>query len=88
MKTADVAILLQRGRERSPDAKPRIISDNGPQFVARDVRAFVRESGITHLRPSPYGPQANGKIERLHKTLKATTIRPRAPDPSTRPFPW
>ena len=65
MKTADVAILLQRGRERSPDAKPRIISDNGPQFVARDVRAFVRESGITHLRPAPYGPQANGKIERL-----------------------
>jgi len=51
MKTADVAILLQRGRERSPDAKPRIISDNGPQFFARDVRAFVRESGITHLRP-------------------------------------
>lgn len=79
MKTADVETILQRARERFPDARPRVISDNGPQFVARDFRAFVRECGMTHVRTSPYYPQSNGKIERLHKTLKATTIRPRAP---------
>lgn len=79
MKSADVETILQRAREKFPEARPRIISDNGPQFIARDFRAFVRESGMTHVRTSPYYPQSNGKIERLHKTLKVTTIRPRAP---------
>lgn len=79
MKTADVETIIQRARERFPAAKPRIISDNGPQFIARDFRNFVRESGMTHVRTSPYYPQSNGKIERLHKTLKVTTIRPRSP---------
>jgi transposase InsO family protein len=79
MKTADVETILQRAREKFPGARPRIISDNGPQFIARDFRTFVRESGMTHVRTSPYYPQSNGKIERLHKTLKVTTIRPRSP---------
>jgi transposase InsO family protein len=79
MRTADVETILQRAREKFPAARPRIISDNGPQFIARDFRTFVRESGMTHVRTSPYYPQSNGKIERLHKTLKVTTIRPRSP---------
>lgn len=79
MKTADVETILQRGREKFPGVTPRIISDNGPQFIARDFREFVRQSGMTHVRTSPYYPQSNGKIERLHKTLKVTTIRPRTP---------
>lgn len=35
---------------------------------------------MTHVRTSPYYPQSNGKIERWHKTLKTTTIRPKAPE--------
>lgn len=53
--------------------------DNGPQFIARDFRSFVRLTGMTHVRTSPYYPQSNGKIERWNKTLKHTTIRPHAP---------
>ena len=34
MKEADVETIIQRGRELYPDARPRIISDNGPQFIA------------------------------------------------------
>lgn len=79
MKEADVELVIQRGLEKYPEAKPRIISDNGPQFIARDFRSFVRLCGITHVRTSPYYPQSNGKIERWHRTLKRTTIRPKAP---------
>jgi|GEM_PF-6436607 len=39
----------------------------------------VRVAGMTHVRNSLYYPQANGKIERLHKTLKQNAIRPAAP---------
>jgi len=32
MKESDVELILQRAREKPPDARPRVISDNGPQF--------------------------------------------------------
>jgi putative transposase len=80
MKEVDVETILQRAREKVPDACPRIISDNGPQFVARDFKTFIRMAGMTHVRTSPYYPQSNGKIERLHGTIKSTTIRPAQPE--------
>ncbi len=79
MREADVEIILQRARERVPEASPRVISDNGPQFIARDFKEFIRISGMTHVRISPHYPQSNGKIERWHKSLKQECIRPRTP---------
>ena len=79
MTEAEVEIVLQRAMEKYPAARPRIISDNGPQFIARDFKTFVREAGMTHVRTAPYYPQSNGKLERVNKTIKAETIRPHAP---------
>jgi transposase InsO family protein len=79
MRESEVELVLQRARELQPDAKPRIISDNGPQFIARDFKDFIRVSGMTHVRISPHYPQSNGKIERWHKTLKSDAIRVRPP---------
>jgi len=79
MTETEVEIILQRAREKFPQARPRIISDNGPQFVARDFKHFIRNCGMTHVRTSPYYPQSNGKIERWHKTLKGDCIRPKTP---------
>jgi putative transposase len=79
MKEVDIETILQRAREQYPHTTPRIITDNGPQFIAADFRKFIRLSGMTHVKTSPYYPQSNGKIERWHRTLKATTIRPLAP---------
>jgi hypothetical protein len=82
-----VETILQRAREQFPDAHPRIISDNGPQFIAKDFKEFIRVAGMTHVRTSPYYPQSNGKIERWHKTLKGDCIRvqvPLSPDDARR----
>ena len=62
-----------------PGVQPRIISDNGPQFIAKDFKEFIRIAGMTHVRTSPYYPQSNGKLERYHKTIKGDAIRPAAP---------
>lgn len=75
MTETDVECIVQRAREAFPDAKPRIISDNGPQFIAKDFKEFIRVAGMTHVRTAPYYPQSNGKIERWHKTLKEDAIR-------------
>ena len=79
MLEREVEIIIQRAREKFPDATPRIISDNGPQFIARDFKEFIRISGMTHVRTSPYYPQSNGKLERFHKTIKGECIRPKTP---------
>jgi putative transposase len=79
MKEEEIELIIQRARERCPKATPRIISDNGPQFVAKDFKEFIRICGMTHVRTSPYYPQSNGKIERFHRTIKGDCLRPETP---------
>ena len=62
-----------------PGARPRIISDNGPQFIAREFKEFIRICGMTHVRTSPYYPQSNGKIQAWHRSIKSECIRPGTP---------
>jgi transposase InsO family protein len=79
MEESDVETIIQRAHETFPNAKPRIISDNGPQFIAKDFKEFIRQAGMTHVKTSPYYPQSNGKLERWHKTLKGDCIRVHLP---------
>ncbi len=79
MTEGEIEIIIQRGREKFPNARPRIISDNGPQFIAKDFKEYIRICGMTHVRTSPFYPQSNGKIERWHKSLKSECIRPKTP---------
>lgn len=76
MTEADIELIVQQALERYPGVTPRIISDNGPQFIARDFKDFIRLSGLSHVRTSPYYPQSNGKLERYHRTIKSGCIRP------------
>jgi transposase InsO family protein len=75
---SDAEIIIQRAREKFPDARPRIISGNGPRFI-KDFKDFLRSAGMTHVRFSPYYTQSNGNLERLHKTIKGECIRVKAP---------
>lgn len=79
MKEEELEVIIERAKEAFPGAKPRIISDRGPQFISRDFKDFIRISGMTHVKTSPYYPQSNGKIERWHRSLKETCIRPKCP---------
>ncbi len=45
--------IIQRARELYPGARPRIILDNGPQFVTSDFKEVIRMCGMTHVRTSP-----------------------------------
>jgi len=79
MEEIDVEAIVQRGREKYPDETPRIITDNGPQFISKDFKQFIRICGMTHVKTSPYYPQSNGKLERYHRTIKSECIRPGTP---------
>ncbi len=79
MKEFDVQVIVQKALKKYPGARPRIISDNGPQFVARDFKEFIRLVGLTHVHTSPYYPQSNGKKERWYGSLKRECLRPACP---------
>lgn len=75
MTEEDLEMTLQRAHEKFPKAKPRIISDNGPQYVSNDFKLFIRQMEMTHVTTSPYYPQSNGKQERFHLSLKKEGLR-------------
>ena len=75
MTEYDVQIVIQRALEKYPNYKPKIITDNGSQYISIDFKLFMEEVGSQHVRISPAYPQANGKIERLHRTLEEECLR-------------
>jgi transposase InsO family protein len=79
MTEQDELVILQRAKEKFSKATPRIISDNGSQFLAKDFKEFIRICGMTHVKTSPYYPQSNGKLERFHGSIKGECIRPGTP---------
>jgi transposase InsO family protein len=50
--------------------KPRLLSDDGPSYVAADLADWLEDRKIEHIRGAPCHPQTQGKIERWHQTLK------------------
>ena len=45
-------------------------SDNGPQYDCAEMKQFAQEYGFRHITTSPYYPQANGKVEKVVRTVK------------------
>jgi len=50
--------------------KPRLLSDNGPSYIASELSEWIEAQGMSHVRGAPLHPQTQGKIERWHQTLK------------------
>jgi putative transposase len=75
MKEEDVEIVLQRALEKYLGKKPKLITDNGSQYISKDFQMYLKEVGLQHIRTSPSYPQSNGKIERFHKSLEQECVR-------------
>lgn len=50
--------------------QPRLLSDNGPCYIADELAQWLDKQAIDHVRGAPCHPQTQGKIERWHQTLK------------------
>ncbi|MGG5891218.1 integrase core domain-containing protein, partial [Falsiroseomonas sp. HC035] len=50
--------------------RPRLLSDNGPCYIAGDLAEWLANNAMGHVRGAPCHPQTQGKIERWHQTLK------------------
>ena len=50
--------------------RPRLLSDNGPCYMAKGLAEWMEANDMQHVRGKPYHPQTQGKIERYHRTMK------------------
>ncbi len=48
-----------------------ILTDQGSQFMGRVMKSLCEWLSIERIRTSPYHPQSNGVVERMHGSLKA-----------------
>ena len=76
MRVEDVTETLDLARAATGvdrvrvEHKPRLLSDNGPCYIAKDRATYLREHGLGHTRGRPYHPMTQGKIERYHRSMK------------------
>jgi transposase InsO family protein len=76
MKAGDVTDTLELALQASGcDSarvrhKPKLLSDNGPSYIAAELAQWIDANGMSHVRGAPLHPQTQGKIERWHQTLK------------------
>jgi len=73
MHTKDVtrtieAALLKAGL--SQKQRPKLLSDNGPCYISHELKQFISDKNMEHIRGRPLHPQTQGKIERYHRSMK------------------
>ena len=80
MAAADLTATLDLALQASGldwlevNRRPRLLSDNGPSYVATELADWLREHGMSHSRGKPYHPMTQGKIERWHLSLKSRLL--------------
>ena len=68
--TLDMALAASGCDQARVMHKPRLLSDNGPSYIASELADYIEAKAMSHVRGAAFHPQTQGKIERWHKTLK------------------
>ena len=62
--------LVKSDLYKESSIKPKILSDNGASYIAKDFNDFINEQGMKLHHGRPLHPQTQGKIERYHRSMK------------------
>ena len=69
-ETLNIALQKSGLEEVRVRHRPRLLSDNGPAYLSKDLKEFLKRKHIEHIRGAPYHPMTQGKIERWHRSMK------------------
>ena len=76
MKTEDVKTVLEQALAKTGVThmnvynRPRLLSDNGSCFISSELKNYLYDNEMLHIRSKPYHPTTQGKIERYHRSMK------------------
>ncbi len=79
MLGSSVELFVQRVKDKYPHARPKLINDNGSQFISLEFKKLLHKIEIQQVFTRRNHPQTNGKIERLNGLVKQEAIRPNSP---------
>jgi len=69
-ETLDMAIAKTGVDKVKVRHRPRLLSDNGPCYISDELKSYMKDRKMKHIRGKPYHPQTQGKIERYHRSMK------------------
>ena len=75
MTSYDTELIVQKAMDKFPGVKPRIITDNGAQYISKEFKQFIKQAELEHITTSVKYPQSNGKIERFHRSINQECLR-------------
>lgn len=64
------AVFLRFGEEREQARGLEFLSDNGPEFVCKKLKAVLEGFGLVPCRTPRRSPESNGLVERFFGTFK------------------
>lgn len=67
IETIDQALISTNLSKNNP---PKLLSDNGSCYISHELKEYLVDQNIKHVRGRPLHPQTQGKIERYHKSMK------------------
>jgi len=68
--TLEVALVQAQVETVKVRHRPRLLSDNGPCYLSKELKTYLGRKDIQHIRSAPYHPMTQGKIERYHRSMK------------------
>jgi transposase InsO family protein len=70
MRAQEIAEIIATALERVQTKKPRIVRDNGSQFVAKEWREVMHHFEVEEIPIKARHPESNGRIERYHCSVR------------------
>lgn len=73
MKAEDVERTIEKAVKATgltEQQRPKLLSDNGSCYIAAELKTYLENKYIKHIRGRVLHPQTQGKIERYHRSMK------------------
>ncbi len=74
MRAQEIAEIIATALERVHGKRPRIVRDNGSQFVAKEWREVMRHFEVEEIPIRARHPESNGRIERYHRSVREEAL--------------
>ncbi|MDY6970166.1 MAG: DDE-type integrase/transposase/recombinase, partial [Spirochaetota bacterium] len=79
MTGKSVELFTQNTLDRYKGASPKIIHDNGSQYISLDFKRILFENECIDVPTRRKHPETNGKAERLIGLIRQESLRPNSP---------
>ena len=79
MTDKEVVDVVEEALEKTPGAKPEVVSDCGSQFTGREFRQLIKRHMLVEIKTRRQHLESNGLIERYHRSFREEGVGENTP---------